>query len=361
MVSEPAEQREAVGQEQVAPELSPAELSQQPQKFAGGLVHTERKIVSPMILTGIFIAAVVLVLCIGNLVVMLVKQSQEEVAGEVDESGPSEMVEEDQNEPEPEVTLPEDSVEPEPEIVRAVDFQPAVDAFVQSTRGGNVGVAIYDLDLERMVGEYQSDKKFATASVYKLFVAYEGYLMLMRGELVADDIVAGHTVLECLDLAIRESDSSCAETIWRRIGYDNLDRIMEEQYGMDGIEVSRLTVTPLEVVNLMKMYYYIGEKVNAELLAQIKDSLLNQPAGEYDWRQGLPKGFSEVAQVYNKVGWNWDPEEERWTIYNDAAIIDFVSEERHFIVVVMTNGVSPLAIRRLGAQIEAIFSTTYAS
>ena len=67
----------------------------------------------------------------------------------------------------------------------------------------------------------------------------------------------------------------------------------------------------------------------------------------------MPSGFSGRVLVYNKVGWNWDG--EKWTIYDDAAILDFVTEERHFIMVVMTSGVAYQQIRNLGAQIEEAF------
>ena len=85
------------------------------------------------------------------------------------------------------------------------------------------------------------------------------------------------------------------------------------------------------------------------------DSFLNQPKTDYDWRQGLPSGVSEAAKVYNKVGWNYDPSQRAWTIYDDAAIVEFTEAGRDYIVVVMTNYVDYSQIKRLGSEIEAKF------
>ena len=87
----------------------------------------------------------------------------------------------------------------------------------------------------------------------------------------------------------------------------------------------------------------------------MKDSFLVQPATTYNWRQGLPTGFSTDVLVYNKVGWHWNG--SQWAIYDDAAILDFTKYDRHFIVVVMTNYVSHLSIRDFGTKIENLVIT----
>ena len=80
------------------------------------------------------------------------------------------------------------------------DFQPVVDEFVNSTRG-NRSVIVYDLENEQMVGEYNPTEAYSTASLYKLFVVYEGYRRLENGTWNPEDIVngAGFTISKCLD------------------------------------------------------------------------------------------------------------------------------------------------------------------
>jgi hypothetical protein len=84
------------------------------------------------------------------------------------------------------------------------------------------------------------------------------------------------------------------------------------------------------------------------------DSFLNQPITTYNWRQGLPSGFSR-ARVYNKVGWDYNPNGGYWNIYHDAAIVEFPEENRHFIVVVMTNRVPFQKIKEFGMLLENAF------
>ena len=253
-------------------------------------------------------------------------------------------------EDEPEVE--DEPVEEEIKVIEKIDFQDVVDDWVATT-GGRKGVIIYDLDAGEISAEYNADTKFATASIYKLFVVYEGYRRIQNGEWSGDDAASwtGYNISECLDLAIRESNSSCAEIMWSMIGRDTLDEIVQRDFEIPGVEISTLTATPREIMEMMKKFYYHNEIVDETLVSRMKDSFLIQPETIYDWRQGLPSGFSEEALVYNKVGWNYNG--EYWDIYDDAAIIDFVNKERKIIVVVMTSGIDFRSNRRLGEMIEA--------
>lgn len=257
----------------------------------------------------------------------------------------------------------EDFGEYEDDIVlpSRIDFQRTVDEFVSST-GGAKGVIIYDLDLGEVVGEYQADEVFSTASLYKLFVVYEGYRRVSSGTwdggMVAD--YKGRTITECLDAAIRSSDSVCAEALWDRIGHAEIVRIIREDFGIS-IGDSILKATPRQITTMMKLFYEMGVSSETE---QMWDSFLNQPTTEYNWRQGLPSGFTDAAKVYNKVGWSWVSDEDGkngyWEIYDDAAIVEFPEEGRHFIVVVMTSRVRYQAIRDFGASLEAKFNADFA-
>ncbi|MBQ3320998.1 serine hydrolase [Candidatus Saccharibacteria bacterium] len=233
-----------------------------------------------------------------------------------------------------------------------IDFQPVIDSWVKST-GGRKSVLIYDLDRDETVGSYHPEDDYGTASIYKLFVVYEGYRRIQNGEWKSDEKAGttGKTILECLDLAIRESNSVCAETIWKKVGQTKLDKILENDFDIKDSTISKLSSNPKDVMKMMKIYYYHSDITDEALVEKMKDSFLNQPATEYDWRQGLPSGFSK-AKVYNKVGWDYNSEDKFWNIYHDSAIVEFPEENRHFIVVVMTNKVSFRDIKKLGTEIE---------
>ncbi len=251
----------------------------------------------------------------------------------------------------------EESAEESPENIEVeaqkIDFQPIIDEWVASV-GGNKSVIIYDLDRDEQVGAFNLGENYNTASLYKLFVVYEGYRRVQSGEWKAEDIVGStsYTVLECLDLAVRESYSPCAESLWARIGHRKLDEIIQNDFKITGSNISGLVSNVEDILKMMKIFYEHNEINDENLILRMKDSFLNQPVTEYDWRQGLPSGFSPKANIYNKVGWDYDSDKSRWNIYHDAAIIEFPEDNRHFIVVVMTNYVSNRDIARLGTMIE---------
>lgn len=237
-----------------------------------------------------------------------------------------------------------------------IDFQLVVDAWIKSVNG-NKSVLIYDLDREEIVGKYDADAQHETASLYKLFVVYEGYRRLENDEWGAVDVAGrtGHTIIECLDLAIRESNSICAETLYAMIGYDELEEIVKNDFNITNTSVEDLASNANDIARIMKLFYDHPDIKNTELIARMKDSFLNQPITEYNWRQGLPSGFSDNARIYNKAGWSYNEDEKQWDIYNDASIVEFPEANRHFVVVIMTNRVPYQKIREFGTMIEDAF------
>lgn len=241
---------------------------------------------------------------------------------------------------------------PEPVLPSRIDFQNIVDTWVDNVSGSK-SVIVYDLDREELVGSYNTEEAYNTASLYKLFVVYDGYMKIQNGEWSADAPAGGtgHTVLECLDLAIRESNSNCAETLWSMTGRDNLEATIRNHYGIINSDIKSLVSNPNDILKMMQIFYRHEDITDDTLLARMKDSFLVQPPTTYNWRQGLPSGFSK-ANVYNKVGWDYNPDGRYWNIYHDAAIVEFPEDNRHFIVVVMTNKVPFQKITDLGRQIE---------
>lgn len=232
-----------------------------------------------------------------------------------------------------------------------INFQNIVETWAAST-GGKKSVVIYDLDRSETVGEYNADATYNTASLYKLFVVYEGYRRVESGAWQRNDPAGqtGKTILQCLDLAIRESNSPCAETLWSLIGHNTLDEIIAQDFGIINSDISSLVANPTDIAKMMRIFYEHSEIKDAELVATMQDSFLSQPITTDDWRKGLPSGFPESVKVYNKVGWDWNG--KFWNVYHDAAIVEFPEQNRHFVVVVMTSEVKNKKIAELGALIS---------
>lgn len=242
-----------------------------------------------------------------------------------------------------------------------IDFQPLLDQWIADTRGSSqidLGVMIYDLDHQTVVGSYQPDAVFNAASIYKLFYAYDGYREIAAGRDSADahfittadkgDLTLG----ACLDLIIRESYNGCADPL--RSDPDRTARVeaLISDLGLTNTANAGLYSSARDLTRLLQLYWEHPD-LTADQWTTIQDSLLNQPPTTYDWRQGLPAGFT-TAEVYNKVGWAWNG--SYWSVYNDAAIVVFPEQHRHYLVVVLTEGISsavPTPITQLGHAIEA--------
>lgn len=258
---------------------------------------------------------------------------------------------------------PEEPEEPEEEPEKdryQINLQPVVNTWLsESLSGAKVGLEIIDLDNDRVVGSVEPEETFQTASTYKLWVVYEGWRRVEIGDWDADEaIYGGYTVEDCLDRAIRESHSGCAETLWTKIGRNELEYIIENTYGLEDSSAAGLSSTAADMAEMMK-YYFIHKDLSSETWAKIQDSMLNQPnsdpanlcGGSCNWRQGLPKGFTRGTKVYNKVGWEWNG--AYWVVYDDVAILEFPEHNRHFAIAVMTSGLSSAErLATLGDMLE---------
>lgn len=248
--------------------------------------------------------------------------------------------------------------------ISRVDFQPVVDEWINSV-GGNKGIIIYDLDLGEVVGEYNPDVRMRIESIYKLFVVYEGYRRVQNGTWNLNDACGytGWTIGECLDKAIRDSSSAAAEAMHSMIGYNTLNETVHTDFNLPNVTVESIMATPREVMEMMKIFYNHAEITDANLVSMMKDSFLNQPpsagycSGLCDWRRGLPSGFSDKVNVYNKVGWLSNG--TSWTYYCDAAILEFKEANRNYIAIVLTSNVSNKSIANFGTMIENYFFNTY--
>lgn len=247
---------------------------------------------------------------------------------------------------------------PTSQSITPVDFQSIVDDWASNLKGLKT-VLIYDLDLGADVAKYNINENYNTASLYKLFVVYEGYKRIANGiwnpNLKAGS--TGKTILECLDLAIRESHSLCAESLWSMIGHDNLGTIINDDWKITNSDIPKLISNATDIAAILKRFYEHPDFNDTDLLDKMWDSFLNQPITTYNWRQGLPSGFKR-ASAYNKVGWDYNPDKKYWNIYHDAAIVKFPTssgDTRNFIVVVMTNRVNYQDIKKLATLLENKF------
>lgn len=302
----------------------------------------------------IIATVVVIAVCMGVIAISFVIKSQVEgnVVDSVD-TGSGDLAGDQK---------PEEPVVPDPdEIIEAkfINLQPIVDRWHNSLdKNTKVGVMIYDLNNSRTAASFDADVKFNVASIYKLLFAYDGYRQLAIGSekpdqfLVHTEEKGDLTVSKCLDLIIRESYNGCADVMARDT--NRISRVNGLMRDLDMSNTSNIGLesTAADLTKLLRAYWRHTD-LTEQLWRQLSDSMLNQPATTYDWRQGLPAGFSDSVKVYNKVGWERNVEDNRWNIYADAAIVDFTEFKHYYTVVVLTQNLKDYkTISQLGRMIE---------
>lgn len=220
-----------------------------------------------------------------------------------------------------------------------IDLQPTLDDWA-STQTGTASVVIYDLENDETVAELNSDSQYFTASIYKLYVAYQGYLGVADGRFAMDEAyLNGYSRGECLDEMIRSSYSPCAEKMWVELGKENIDEALSG-YGLSNTSMTALYTSAADAAIILERLYDKTDLAEAHT-AMYLDSLKDQPA---EYRRGLPSGFTN-ATVYNKVGWNLQKE------WHDTAIVTF-ENGRSYVVSVLTENVGMTNIAGLADAIE---------
>jgi beta-lactamase class A len=226
---------------------------------------------------------------------------------------------------------------PETHTFDSSELQEVVDAWAAGI-SGTASVVITDTDGVVLV-TLNPDEIYFAASIYKLYVAYEGYRQVDAGKVDVNEIYLNNqTRKECLDLMIRESDSPCAEELWVEIGKQELTNILVS-YGITNTSMTAISTTAADAANMLARIAR-GEGLSADSRNALLESMKNQI-----FRDSLNKGFSENVTIYNKIGFNEMVE------YHDVAIVELQSGEQ-IIVSVLTEGVGTNNIANLATLLE---------
>lgn len=220
-----------------------------------------------------------------------------------------------------------------------IDLQPTVDQWAAAQKG-DFSVVIYDPANKKNVAELNPDKEYFAASIYKLYVAYEGYRKIDSGDFKSDEAyLDGWSRGKCLEEMIRSSHSPCGEKMWAELGKESTTARLEA-YGLKNTSMTGLTTTARDA-SLILARLETEEGLSKQSKSAFLDSMKTQDSR---YRRGLPSGFTQ-STVYNKVGWNENLE------WHDTAIIT-LPNGRNYVVSVFTRSVGMNQVAALGKAIE---------
>lgn len=228
---------------------------------------------------------------------------------------------------------------PEAEVVDATSLQRAVDTWV-ADQSGTASIMITDIQ-GTPLAIHDADRPYFAASIYKLYVAYEGYRLVDAGNVSADTPYLGTTTRgQCLDIMIRNSDSPCAEKMWAELGKPEITTQLKT-YGIDTTNMSALTTTAKDAA-VMVARIARGEGLSADSQAKYLASMRDQI-----YRDTLNQSFAPGVTVYNKIGFRELVE------YHDVALVDFGSDKK-LVVSVLTEDVGTAPIIALGKALQGV-------
>jgi hypothetical protein len=191
------------------------------------------------------------------------------------------------------------------------DPLPSVQQIVENFVTGNQGeysIVVTDIEAGENIGEFKIDKAYFAASLYKMYVAYLGYLDVQNGEYSLDEPFLGNwSRKECLDKMIRESHSPCAEKLWVEQGKArSTDRL--KKLGIKNTNMEGLTTTA-EDINVMLVRLH-----NRKDLNDAHTDLFLESLKQNIYRDVLPAALPNLT-VMDKVGFRELVE------YHDVGII----------------------------------------
>ena len=261
-------------------------------------------------------------------------------------------------------------VSPAPKVVKETK-NPKVETIVKNAQNLSGKYAIYIKDLKSQnTYELNSAEVFGAASVYKLAVMYAAYDSIEKGKLKKDDVltsaktsldkeIAGYqnqaspppaqtdnisyTVDRALNLMITISDNYSALLLAERLGWQNIDKLMEQQ-GFSEINLvgtNSPNVTARSTGALLEKIYK-KEAVSKKFSEEMINLLLAQKVNDR-----IPKYLPADIKVAHKTG-------ELETIRNDAGIV--YGKRGDYIFVFLTDTKNPLdAAEQIATLSKQIF------
>lgn len=205
---------------------------------------------------------------------------------------------------------------------------------------GTFGVSLAELSGERRRAEYNGDRRFVTASTYKLFVAYSTLKRVEAGQYSwSDQVVGGRPLSVCFDDMIARSDNPCAETLMERVGF----RPLTDEAKDLGLKNTTFLEGDRPLTSANDLTTFLATLQSGQMLKADSRQRLIGAMERNIFRQGIPAGSS--GKVAGKVGFLDN-------LLHDAAIVK--DSKGTYILTVLTEDSSWKAIADLTREIEKL-------
>lgn len=187
-------------------------------------------------------------------------------------------------------------------------------------------VAVYDLKTGKSKIQIDADTAMASASTYKLFIAYSMIHAVETGQVTWDSALNGMTLSSCMATMIINSDNSCPEAWLARYGFST---VTQQAHDIGAANTNfvpyDMTTTANDLATVLKGFYSnsIASPDSTDQLFSLMETQV--------YREGIPAGIGSDGVVQDKVGFMDG-------LLHDAAIVR--SDKGDYAMVIMTDGSS---------------------
>lgn len=187
-------------------------------------------------------------------------------------------------------------------------------------------VAVYDLKTGKSKIQIDADTAMASASTYKLFIAYSMIHAVETGQVTWDSALNGMTLSSCMATMIINSDNSCPEAWLARYGFST---VTQQAHDIGAANTNfvpyDMTTTANDLATVLKDFYSnsIASPDSTDQLFSLMETQV--------YREGIPAGIGSDGVVQDKVGFMDG-------LLHDAAIVR--SDKGDYAMVIMTDGSS---------------------
>ena len=201
--------------------------------------------------------------------------------------------------------------------------------------GTNIGLVVTDLS-NGASASANADTQFVSASIYKLFVAYDVYKKIDAGTVAYTDTLTTYgtsrTVEQCLSDMLTVSDNTCGIALGKLCDWAQLDTMLAGEgyshtvlnnYNANGTIVKDKLTSASDVARLLNKLYagtLLSKASSAQFIALLKGDTI-----DYMLPSGLPSG----TVVAHKVGFLDEYQHDAGIIYGT---------KKNMLVVMLTKG-----------------------
>ena len=200
-------------------------------------------------------------------------------------------------------------------------------------------VAIYDIQSKSWLLRSNAEQQMTSASLYKLYAAY-GLSKKVPFAQWGSIQLAGHSLQDCVDLMIRDSDNTCGSAIGDYVGWRTIDVAIHAA----GFTGTSLNLKTGPITNADNTTRFMASLYQGKLFDQPTTDFLLSSLKAQVYRSAIPAGCVGCT-TYNKTG-------DDDSVTHDSAVV--ISGDRSYAVTIMSQGGTNAQIASIERAIQTV-------